>query len=164
MKPASRQRLFEYAKSARKRLALWLSAFTVAGVAVYYVGTRVARKIRSTIGAPSAARKATPDGTAPSAATASGARRIVVQTPEVLTENLPAFALPPGAERLDEGVWRCPVLTKAVPLVGSIEGHTYHHPSCRWAKNIRDENRICFASTKTAESRGYSACNTCKPA
>ena len=157
MKQATRKRLFELAKSARRRLALWLSTATVAGVAVYYIGTRIARKIRAAINASLSTRKL---AEAPAATEPTDAR-----VPAEMPKAPPTLGLsPPGAEMLDTGVWRCPDRTAVVRLVGSIEGHTYHRPSCRWAKNIRDGNRICFANIGTAQDHGYNPCSTCKPA
>ena len=160
MKQATRKRLFGFAKSARRKLALWLSTATVAGVAVYYVGTMIARKIRSAINTSSSTPKR---AVAPVALEPTDAR-VVAKTPEYVPETRPTSKLPAVAEMLDTGVWKCPDRTTVVRLLGSIEGHTYHRPSCRWAKNIRDENRICFASIRTAEDHGYNPCSTCKPA
>ena len=155
MKQATRKRLLGFARAARRRMALWLSTATVAGVAVYYIGTRIARRIRAAIDASSSKPELTSGVAEPSDA------RIAADTPR----TPPALApFPPGAEMLDTGVWKCPDRTADVRLVGSIEGHTYHRPSCLWAKNIKEENRICFADTGTAQDRGYNACDTCKPA
>ena len=160
MKQATRKRLFGLAKAARRRLALWLSTATVAGVAVYYIGTRVARKIRSAIDASSS----TPRLAKASAPTTPTEACAPAESSEEMPKAPPTLALsPPGAEMLDPGVWKCPDRTADVRIVGSIEGHTYHRPSCRWAKNIRDENRICFADIGIAQDHGYNACDTCKP-
>jgi hypothetical protein len=152
---ATRKRLFGFAKAARRRLALWLSTATVAGVAVYYVGTRIARRIRAAIDASSS----TPELMSGVAETTDA--RMPVDMPRIPPAPV---SLPPGAEMLDTGVWKCPDRIADVRLVGSIEGHTYHRSSCLWAKNIKDENRICFADIRTAQDRGYNACGTCKPA
>ena len=156
MKQETRKRLFGFARAARRRLALWLSTATVAGLAVYYIGTRIGRKIRSAIDT-SAAKPVEPPSEEPPDT------RIADETPSISSAPAPTPS-PPGAEMLDTGVWRCPDRTAGVRLVGSIEGHTYHRPSCLWAKNIKDENRICFADIRTAKHRGYNACGTCKPA
>jgi len=160
VKQATRKRLFGFAKSARRKLALWLSTATVAGVAVYYVGTMVVRRIRSAINASPSTPKPAEAPVAPEPMNA----RIAAKTPEDVSETPPTSTIPGLAEMLDPGVWKCPDRTTAAQLLGSIEGHTYHRPSCRWAKNIRDENRICFANIQTAEDRGYNPCSTCKPA
>ncbi len=40
-------------------------------------------------------------------------------------------------------------------FVGSKNSNKYHLPTCRYAKNINPENRVCFSSKIEAESRGY---------
>lgn len=39
--------------------------------------------------------------------------------------------------------------------VGSKNSNKYHLPTCRWAKQIKPENRVCFSSEDEAKSRGY---------
>ena len=40
-------------------------------------------------------------------------------------------------------------------FVGSRNSDKYHLPKCTWAKRIKAENRICFASAADAEAKGY---------
>jgi hypothetical protein len=40
-------------------------------------------------------------------------------------------------------------------FVGSKNSNKYHLPTCRWAKQIKPENRVCFSSTDEAKSKGY---------
>lgn len=40
-------------------------------------------------------------------------------------------------------------------FIGSKNSNKYHLPTCRYAKNINPENRVCFSSKIEAESRGY---------
>lgn len=40
-------------------------------------------------------------------------------------------------------------------FVGSRNSNKYHVPTCSWAKRIKPENRVCFASAADAEARGY---------
>lgn len=40
-------------------------------------------------------------------------------------------------------------------FLGSKNSNKYHLPSCRWAKSIKPENRVCFSSEDEAKSRGY---------
>lgn len=47
--------------------------------------------------------------------------------------------------------------TEACVFVGSRNSDKYHLPKCSWAKRIKPENRICFASAADAEARGYHA-------
>ena len=42
-------------------------------------------------------------------------------------------------------------------FVGSKNSRKYHSPSCSYAKRIKPENQICFASKEEAEKRGYVA-------
>ena len=42
-------------------------------------------------------------------------------------------------------------------FVGSKNSTKYHSPSCSYAKRIKPENRVCFASKEDAEKRGYVA-------
>lgn len=40
-------------------------------------------------------------------------------------------------------------------FVGSKNSTKYHTPSCRWAKQIKPENRVCFSSVEDAVAQGY---------
>jgi hypothetical protein len=40
-------------------------------------------------------------------------------------------------------------------FVGSKNSNKYHLPACRWAKQIKPENRVCFSSIDDAVKRGY---------
>lgn len=40
-------------------------------------------------------------------------------------------------------------------FLGSKNSNKYHLPSCRWAKNIKKENQVCFSSESDAKSKGY---------
>jgi hypothetical protein len=44
---------------------------------------------------------------------------------------------------------------------GSKNSNKYHLPSCRWAKNIKPENRVCFSSEDEAKLKGYQADKNC---
>ncbi|MFA6159911.1 MAG: hypothetical protein WC678_02355 [Parcubacteria group bacterium] len=50
---------------------------------------------------------------------------------------------------------------KDCAFVGSKNSNKYHLPTCRYAKNINPENRVCFSSKIEAESRGYLADKNC---
>ena len=39
--------------------------------------------------------------------------------------------------------------------VGSINSDKYYECSCRWAKNIKPENIVCFSSEQEAEDKAY---------
>lgn len=46
-------------------------------------------------------------------------------------------------------------------FVGSKNSDKYHLPTCRWAKQIKPENIVCFSSTEDAVSKGYQADKNC---
>ena len=48
-------------------------------------------------------------------------------------------------------------------FVGSIKSNKYHYPSCQWAKKIKPENEIWFASSADARAHGYVPCGVCNP-
>ena len=47
--------------------------------------------------------------------------------------------------------------TKSCMFVGSRNSNKYHLPTCSFAKRIKLENRVCFASKEDAEKKGYVA-------
>jgi hypothetical protein len=56
-----------------------------------------------------------------------------------------------------------PVVTTAVgaPYVASKAGTKYHHITCPGAKQIKEENKIYFASVQEAMAAGYSKAANC---
>jgi hypothetical protein len=48
-------------------------------------------------------------------------------------------------------------------LVGSSGSKKYHLPDCRYAANIRPENRVYFADESEARQQGYQPCRVCLP-
>ncbi len=48
-------------------------------------------------------------------------------------------------------------------FVGSTKSDKYHYPDCRWAKKIKPENEIWFASYEDARSQNYVPCGVCHP-
>ena len=48
-------------------------------------------------------------------------------------------------------------------LVGSSGSKKYHLPGCRYAANIRPENRIYFADEEEARKQSYQPCRVCFP-
>jgi hypothetical protein len=77
--------------------------------------------------------------------------------------DTPRAGPPPGSEVLADGVWRCPSNTDGAAYVGSKESDKFHYLDCRWAKEIKDENRICFATRDAAVAYGYVPCGVCRP-
>lgn len=47
--------------------------------------------------------------------------------------------------------------------VGSVNSDKYHWPDCRYALNIKSENRIWFTDAEDARLQGYVPCKVCKP-
>jgi hypothetical protein len=45
--------------------------------------------------------------------------------------------------------------------VGSKNSNKYHLLTCRWAKNIKPENLVCFSDENQAKSRGYQPDKNC---
>ncbi len=50
---------------------------------------------------------------------------------------------------------------KQCQFVGSKNSDKYHVMSCRWAEQIKPENRVCFKSVEEAKEMGYqpASCN-----
>ncbi len=46
-------------------------------------------------------------------------------------------------------------------FVGSKNSDKYHLPTCRWAKQIKAENTVCFKSAEDAVSKGYQPDKNC---
>ena len=69
---------------------------------------------------------------------------------------------PPDERPLDneEEVIRNPNIKN---YVASKEGSKYHYLSCRYAKNISEENSIYFAVYSDAIEAGYEPCSVCNP-
>lgn len=45
--------------------------------------------------------------------------------------------------------------------VGSKNSNKYHLPTCRWAKQIKPENLVCFSSVEEATQKGYQPDKNC---
>lgn len=52
-------------------------------------------------------------------------------------------------------------LSQDCSYLGSKNSNKYHLPTCRYAKGIKAENRICFSSQDEARSKGYVADKNC---
>ncbi len=46
-------------------------------------------------------------------------------------------------------------------FVASKNSNKYHLPTCRYAQNIKPENKVCFSSKEEAESRGFQGAKCC---
>lgn len=50
---------------------------------------------------------------------------------------------------------------KECVFVGSKNSDKYHLPSCRYAANIKESNKVCFSSLEDAAAKGYQAAKCC---
>jgi hypothetical protein len=46
-------------------------------------------------------------------------------------------------------------------FVASKNSNKYHLPTCRYAQNIKPENKVCFSSKEEAEIRGFQGAKCC---
>lgn len=47
--------------------------------------------------------------------------------------------------------------------IGSAKSDKFHYPSCRYVRQIYDENKIYFGSREEALNSGYIPCKVCRP-
>jgi hypothetical protein len=52
---------------------------------------------------------------------------------------------------------------KEAQFLASRKSSVYHRPSCRYVRQIKQENLIGFKTRQEAESAGYRACKVCQP-
>ena len=64
---------------------------------------------------------------------------------------------------IEKGTAQKPLASKKMllPYVASVRGKTYQRTDCRGAKQIREENKIFFESTREAEIAGYVPAKNC---
>jgi hypothetical protein len=74
----------------------------------------------------------------------------------------PRTAMPVAAEILSAGL-SVPNRNQVpeTPFVASKSGTRYHHVTCSGAKQIKEENKIYFASARAAQAAGYSKAANC---
>jgi len=75
-------------------------------------------------------------------------------SPAVLGENTTANNTPENNATLAINKQNC-------AFVGSKNSNKYHLPTCRWAKNIKPENLVCFGSVEDAVAKNYQPDKTC---
>ena len=51
--------------------------------------------------------------------------------------------------------------TQKCAYVASKNSNKYHLPTCRYAQNIKPENKVCFSSKEEAEGRGFQGAKCC---
>ncbi|MFH1376199.1 MAG: thermonuclease family protein [Candidatus Woesearchaeota archaeon] len=57
------------------------------------------------------------------------------------------------AQNKNLGVWSCTDKFKDCLYVGSKNSDKYYPPTCKWAKKIKEENKICFNSEEEVKDR-----------
>ena len=62
----------------------------------------------------------------------------------------------------DTAVQQEAVVTKR-NYVASVNSDKYHYPSCDYAQNILEENRVYYETASQAESAGKQPCSVCRP-
>ena len=82
---------------------------------------------------------------------------VVIEVPDTIPattfperQNVPASSVKEGATDPSQGIQHC-------VFVGSKNSNKYHAPTSRCAKQIKAENRVCFASVDAAVAKGYVA-------
>jgi phosphatidylserine/phosphatidylglycerophosphate/cardiolipin synthase-like enzyme len=50
-----------------------------------------------------------------------------------------------------------------VRYVASKNSTVFHTPDCKWAKRIKEENKIWFKTREETLKQGYTPCKVCKP-
>lgn len=53
------------------------------------------------------------------------------------------------------------LIDKNCVFVGSKNSNKYHIPTCRWAKQIKPQNLVCFKSAEDAVSKNYQPDKNC---
>lgn len=48
-------------------------------------------------------------------------------------------------------------------FIGNSSSYIFHKPGCSSAENMKDENKVTFASRDEAVAAGYSPCKRCSP-
>lgn len=48
-------------------------------------------------------------------------------------------------------------------FIGNLRSKKYHYDSCKWAKQIKPENRVYFSMPEEAVAKGYTPCGICRP-
>ena len=48
-------------------------------------------------------------------------------------------------------------------FIGNSSSHIFHKPDCSSAENMKDGNKVMFASRDEAVSAGYTPCKRCSP-
>lgn len=63
----------------------------------------------------------------------------------------------------EKGLWQERKKDSETNYIGNKRTYTLHRPSCKFANNISDKNRIIFRNRMDAIKIGYKLCKQCKP-
>ena len=62
----------------------------------------------------------------------------------------------------------CPMMTMGAfsaeaAYVGNAKTLKFHYEDCRWAKKMKEENKVYFETREGALEQGYVSCGSCNP-
>jgi hypothetical protein len=91
---------------------------------------------------------------------------IIIEKPAENTANQAAASqnAPEAQNSIQEAkntVSSSDIVPQNCAFVGSKNSDKYHLPSCRYAKNINEANRVCFSSAEDAAAKGYQPDKNC---
>ncbi len=82
---------------------------------------------------------------------------------EVTFQEIPQVnQMPTAASALASSEEPLPPMAAGGQYVASKSGKSYHLPWCGGAKQIKEENKIWFATKEEAEAKGYAPAKNCK--
>ena len=83
--------------------------------------------------------------------------------PEISNSQFPIFNQASISSALDQIENSKLKIENSTSVVASKNGARYHYSHCSGAKQIKEENKIIFATVAAAEAAGYSLAANCKP-
>jgi len=90
--------------------------------------------------------------------------REIESNPLIIEKPAPAQLTAEATAAISPEVQKLPaenINSENCAFVGSKNSNKYHLPTCRWAKNIKSENKICFKDENEAKARGYLPDSNC---
>jgi len=86
----------------------------------------------------------------------------------ILTETLTPIVSPtdtssPQPTKVAPSMWRCPDSTEGAAYVASENSNKFHKLTCKYVKQIKGQNRICFGHREAAIAFDYVPCKICNP-
>jgi hypothetical protein len=90
---------------------------------------------------------------------------LVIEKPVSTGEAVNTVQKPPEASKLtpdgQNAEIKANIPSTECAYVGSKNSNKYHLPTCRWAKNIKPENLVCFKSVEDALAKNYQPDKNC---